>query len=333
MAANVIGIDVSVTALRITVCDKRGPVRFFEARLPDNMVRDNQIVSWDAMGDFLKETLKNENLRVKEVCFTVPESAVYIQHVVLPPMSEGQLKVNLPYEFHDYINRDMDKYIYDYAVNHIDTEKMDLLAVAVSCDLVDRYTAMCRRAGLRLRILAPDVIAFRNLLRAYGEDRMKADVHKDYAILDLGDESAHLHFFTNGEFEVTRSLDTGCLALVEPIAAATGIDPHLILMGQSGTLTEQAEQSNETFLDQCNNLALSVMRVLNFYSYNNPNNSINALYVCGAGIRLKPLINEIAANIELPLLPATELIPQGVNQPENLAVAPQSYGICVGKEG
>ena len=125
MAAKLIGIDVSATSLRITLCDKRGPLRFLEARLPEHMVRDNQIVSWDAMGDFLKETLKNENIRVKDVCVTVPESAVYIQHVVLPPMSENQLKVNLPYEFHDYINRDMDKYIYDYAVNHITQEKME----------------------------------------------------------------------------------------------------------------------------------------------------------------------------------------------------------------
>lgn len=333
MSAKLIGIDISTTALRVTVCDKRGPIRFFEARLPENMVRENQIVSWDAMGDFLKETLRNESIRVKDVCVTVPESAVYIQHVVLPPMSEGQLKVNLPYEFHDYINRDMEKYIYDYAVNHIDTEKMDLLAVAVSRELVDHYTNMCRRAGLRLRILAPDVIAFRNLLRVYNERKTQDTGHKDYVILDLGDESAHMHFFTNGEFEVTRSLDTGCLTIVEPIAAATGIDPHLILMGESGSLTEEAERSNETFLDSCNNLALSVMRVLNFYSYNNPNNNINALYVCGMGIRLKPLMDEIAANIELPLLHASELIPLAGGLPEGLEIAPQSYGISVGKEG
>ena len=333
MSSKLIGIDVSATALRITVCDKHGPVRFLEARLPENMVRENQIVSWDAMGDFLKETLKNENIRVKDVCFTVPESAVYIQHVVLPPMSEGQLKVNLPYEFHDYINRDMEKYIYDYAVNHIDTEKMDLLAVAVSREFVDHYTNMCRRAGLKLRILAPDVIAFRNMLRVYNERQKQEIGHKDYVILDLGDESAHMHFFTNGEFEVTRSLDTGCLNLVEPIATATGIDPHLILMGQSGTLTEEAEQSNETFLDQCNNLALSVMRVLNFYSYNNPNNNIDALYVCGVGIRLKPLMDEISANIELPLLHAAELVSSGIQLPDGLEIAPQSYGITVGKEG
>ena len=333
MAAKLIGIDVSATSLRITLCDKRGPLRFLEARLPEHMVRDNQIVSWDAMGDFLKETLKNENIRVKDVCVTVPESAVYIQHVVLPPMSENQLKVNLPYEFHDYINRDMDKYIYDYAVNHITPEKMDLLAVAVSRELVDHYTDMCRRAGLKLRILAPDVIAFRNLLRVYGEQKSGDEAPKDYVILDLGDESAQMHFFTNGEFEVTRSLDTGCLALVESIATETGIDPHLILMGQSGSLTEEAERNNETFLDQCNNLALSVMRVLNFYSYNNPNNNIDALYVCGVGIRLKPLMDEIASNIELPLRQAKELIPLEGQLPEGLEIAPQSYGIAVGKEG
>ncbi len=34
----------------------------------------------------------------------------------LPLMTEEQLRLNLPYEFHDYIGDEMDKYVFDYAM-------------------------------------------------------------------------------------------------------------------------------------------------------------------------------------------------------------------------
>lgn len=326
----ILGIDIAATALRIAVCDGGHPVTFLEERLPDNMVRDNQIVSWDAMGDFLRETLKTHNIRIKDAAITVPEAAVYIQHVKLPLMSEDQLRVNLPYEFHDYISREMDRYIYDYAVNTMDDTAMDLLTVAAPKDLVEKYNELCHRAGLKLKILTPDVAAFRNILRDYEERENIPNGSKDFAILDLGDQAAQIHFFSAGEFEVTRSLDEGCFAIAETIGSATGIDPHLILLGQTGGLTQEAEKSNDLVLDQCNGMALQVMRALNFYTYNNPNNTLDYLYVCGFGSRLAPLMQELKANVDLPLKPLSDLF--GTAVPAGLETAPQALGVAIGKE-
>ena len=41
----------------------------------------------------------------------------------LPLMTEEQLRLNLPYEFHDYIGNEMDKYVFDYAMIYADQGK------------------------------------------------------------------------------------------------------------------------------------------------------------------------------------------------------------------
>lgn len=327
-----LGFDVTATAIRIAVCENGLPTAFLEERLPENIVRDGQIVSWDAMADFVKETLKTHGIRIKDAAFTIPSSAVYIQHVRLPLMTADQLRVNLPYEFHDYINREMDRYIYDYAVNKLDEETMDLLAVAAPKDLAMKYGVLCHRSGLKLRILTPDVAALRNILREYEAREGIPNGTKDYAILDLGDQSAQLHFFSAGEYEVTRSLDVGCLSIAEGIGSITGIDPHLILLGQTGGLTAEAEQNNELVLDLCNSLAMQVMRALNFYSYNNPNNTLDTLFICGFGTRLAPLMQELQSNVELPMKPLSTIYDPKAAVPEGMDSAPQAYGVAIGKE-
>lgn len=48
----------------------------------------------------------------------------------------------------------MDEYIYDYAVISRTDKEMELLAVAAARDFVDKYVEMCRRAGLKLVLIA-----------------------------------------------------------------------------------------------------------------------------------------------------------------------------------
>ena len=68
----------------------------------------------------------------------------------------------------------------------------------------------------------PDIIAFRNILRSYEQEHGLKHGSADYAILDVGDRKIDLHFFSHGEYEVTRSLETGCHELMKAISELTG---------------------------------------------------------------------------------------------------------------
>lgn len=72
------------------------------------------------------------------------------------------------------------------------------------------------------------------------------------------------------------------------------------------------------------------MRVLNFYSFNNTDNTIDTLYYCGGGARFKELIDAIRANLDLPVKSLGELAPEVdlEKMPEWLD-SPQTYGVLL----
>ena len=55
-------------------------------------------------------------------------------------------------------------------------------------------------------------------------------------------------------------------------------------------------------------MAMQVMRVLNFYSFNNPDNNLDRVYYCGGGSCFSGLMDELRNNIELPLVDLAELM-------------------------
>ena len=120
-------------------------------------MKENHIVSYDAMGDFLRELLRRNRISIKKAHLCMPIHEIYIRNVTLPMMNVQQLKVNLPYEFHDYITEDMGKYIYDYAMLP-DMEgdgQLHMLAVAASKELISSHQQMAKRAHIKLESIQP----------------------------------------------------------------------------------------------------------------------------------------------------------------------------------
>lgn len=301
----VIGIEIGNYRMKL-VSNAGGEIRQFVSEvLPDDSVKDGMITYWDAMSQFLRETVKAHGISGKKTVMAIPMSAVFIRRTKLPLMTVEQLKINLPFEFHDYITEDMNKYIYDYAVMNRTENGMELLAVACSKEIINKYKTMCKAARLNLVGLVPEAIGLQRIIQRYNEAGGITD--KDYAVLDLGDRSLKLHFFKNGVYEITRNLEPGCHDIANAVAELEGKDIHISKL----QLEQNAEQipESETVSDLYGNIAVQIMRVLNFYSFNNPANTIDTLYYCGGGSKYPKLLEEIAGQISLPLKRMTELMP------------------------
>jgi len=324
------GIDIGNYRMKMAVCENGVMEEFLYANVPDNMVRDDEIVSWEAMADFISETMAENNISCKDVALALPDKLAYITRIRMPLMTISQLKVNLPYEFHDYITEDMDKYFYDYSVISIDEDKesgkkeMDLVGVAASKEIVDKYKTMFRRAGLRLVLIAPNVSAFRNIIKDHEQASGLMD-KKDYAVLDLGHRSIKLHFFTGGEYEITRTMEPGCEVFTDAAAEAESVEKHI---AQINFETNKDDiQSSEKMADNYNMMAVEIMRVMNFYSFNHPENNLTKIYYCGGGEKIAPLISAIQDILDYELASISELITDKTDMMDLLIQGPQALGI------
>ena len=104
MARNkIISMEIGNHTIDMVVCVDDEPKKFIQAELPENIMRNDEIVSYDAMADFIKETIKENKIKCKKVALTLPDRKLLVRRVNLPLMTVSQLRVNLPYEFRMYI--------------------------------------------------------------------------------------------------------------------------------------------------------------------------------------------------------------------------------------
>lgn len=409
MAGKYLGIEVEDRYLKIIIMNKGRVTRTILEVMPDNMVVGGRIVAFHALAEYLREVVKHNKIRVRSTAIAIPSESYYIRRVRLPRMTHRQLLINIPYEFRDYLQEEADQYVYDYAVLSSGEQELELLIAAFSKEQIAQYKAMCKRAGLTLVKLVPDVLALQQVVlppedaaerrkRLAGEEKQRAaqikeeqrqqqkqqralekekrrgklsvdelsrraaeeakahGIHtdetalqqdaaqsedkvqqtelrtasqsKDYAVLCMGYSRMQLHFFSGGAYEITRNLTASEKSLCEAIAEEKGVDVHIAQVMLDANQNGIAE--SELVTDQIQTLATEVMRVMNFYNYNNPRNSIDCIYYCGRAAH--PVFAEhIQESVDLPVRPLTELLPDGVNlrknpDEDNLLLMMQGYG-------
>ena len=421
MGGKYLGIDIEDRFLKLVVMNGSKVTRTIVEVMPDNIVIGGRLVAFHALGDYLHEVVKKNRIRVKRTAIALPSESYYIRRIRLPRMTSQQLLINIPYEFRDYLPNEPDQYVYDYSVLSVDEQEMELLVAALSKEQVADYKMLCKRAGLTLAKLVPDVLAIQQIVlppedsserrkRMAAEEKEKARTQRqgekaaakerrehekdkrsgrmsveelseraaeearsrgveltapaqnsgsdtaagadgvggsvagndrkentaqiagdsprsrDYAILDIEYGKIRLHFFSNGAYEITRNLTSSEKHICEIIAQEKGVDVHIAQLMLDGN---QSNIMGEEYVsDQLQTLATEIMRVMNFYNYNNPKNNIDSLYYYGRAAHPQ-LAEHIESAVELNLHPLTELLPEGVSAAEDddqLIMMLQGYG-------
>ena len=402
MGKKYLGIDIEDRFLKLVVMKDGKVLKTCLEVMPDNIVMGGRIAAFHALSDYLRDTVRRNKIRVKDVAFALPSETYYIRRVKLPKMTAAQLQINLPYEFHDYLQDDTDQYVFDYSVLSVDEKSMELLIAALSKRQVEQYKEMCKRAGLRLCKLVPDVLAIQEIVlpsenpaayrkrlaaqeksrseeekrenrsearekkqhlrdrkrnglsveelsaRAAEEARANGmqpadavsaapgnatapangtspanaapsgsiaaaeEKRKDYAVLSLEYSRDRLHFFSNGAYEITRNLGITEKQICEVIAQNEGVDIHIaqLMLDQNQNHVLEQEQVS----DLLQSVATEVMRVMNFYNYNNPRNTIDAIYYYGREVD-SAFLERIQSMTELPIRPLTDLLEEPAGMP------------------
>ncbi len=185
---------------------------------------------------------------------------------------------------------------------------MDMLAVAAPVSLMDETRLMLRKAGLKLTKAAPAVCSYVGLIR--NMDPAKKPGSGEYCFLDLGYQSIRMYMFKGDRHEVTRVLESGLNVVDAAIADAYNVDEHLAHTYVVNNFEDC--QSKEVCVNAFNNIAVELMRALNFYRFSNPESTLSDIWLCGGGAAITPLVAAIESGMEgMNVHSAEELLPGG----------------------
>lgn len=306
-----IGVDIGSSALKLALWDGTKITRLVEEPMPEQLVVNGNVVSSEALAAHLKEVLKRNKITTRRAAVILPPGQVFVQQTELPLMTEAQLKLNLPYEFRDFITEDKDKYFYDYAlVRMIENEEgtpaaMLLMAAAVSKSLIQNYESLFRWAGLKLVRAIPVEMAYVGLLRRYEWAHPEA-VGKGRCIVDFGHNACRTYFFSGDAFEVMQEGNRGSASLDELLADLLQTDVHIARSHKETGL--QGELDRPEVQATVQDIVREIQRAVNFYNYSNQEREIQEVYLGGGGSRIEAVSRELRDMMDVGLYPIEQLL-------------------------
>ena len=311
MKKSLIGIEISASEVAMAQFTGSGLLTAVE-RLPENLVRDERIISHELLASFLKEMRTSHGFSGKKCAFLLPETSTYFRAISLPVMTEAQLRLNLPYEFRDFVGNDSMRYFYDYALESMVTDEageatgMDILAAAASRQVVDEYRRLLKNAGLRLATALPREMALIYLFRQYSA--VSADPYREICLINIGFDHTRVYISAGEKLRASKIIDIGCRQIDEAIASIYNIDKYLAASYRY-TNHENVLESSEC-KSVYERIALEVMKTVNFYKYENQQTEICDVYFCGSGAELEILRSEIIGYIDFVQRDIAEILPE-----------------------
>lgn len=299
MGKNVLGIDIGNYSLKAAEW-KGGSLKDFDSfDMPGNLVRGEEIIAFEALGDFLHDAVR-KRFKTHDVALVIPDSQCFIRRLRLPVMTEQQLNVNLPYEFHDIVKGNTDDYIYDYSiigiVNDDGREMLDMTAACVSREYIDKLKDLFGRKGFKLVKASPRVISTGKLIQVISP----FDKDKDFATLDLGYEFTKIDIYKGGVYDLTRTIELGMSHVEAAAGSYLKCDANVARMrmrdNDKGVL--DTDQVRGIF----DSIAVEVMRAVNYYTFENPENTLDNFYIYGGGARYRQFEDAIKAAVPLNII-------------------------------
>ena len=316
---NCLGIEIGHCRIKIAYMERGELKKYVSVRLDNDTLTDMKLYA-----EFIQDILRENNIHCKNVVFALRQDDAYVKRCRLPLMTTDQLKLNLPYEFHDYIGEELGAYQFDYAVIERTEEQLDLLAAACRKELCGQFKKLAKLSRLKLVGLVPSVVGLERILE-YAQER------KDYAVLDLGTQALRIHFFREGVYDITRTMEPGCEEIEQIRLGDKNKMQELGIEVEEENREETDKEKMAAVLEeQYRTRAVQVMRVLNFYSFNNVNNTIDSLYYCGGGARYGELIDALKETLDLPVRSVAELLPEvSLDEEDEWIDSPQAYGVLL----
>ena len=290
---------------------ENGEMRFISRRLPENMVSEDELVSPQTMAEFLKQVRQEERIKTKDCIMVLAESNAFFRHVSLPPMSEEELRINLPYEFRDFIEGDPEEWVFDYAVDEMvygqdqetgepteRVEQMELFASACRASLVDERAEILKRAGFTLRVVMPAPMAYTRLLLDY-HTRYPMFGNTSTVFVDIGYTNTSVLLFSGSKFQALRTIDLGCIEIDQTIAELLNVDRHTAASYKYTNFHGVLDLPE--VISIYDRLGLEVNRIVNFYNFSNPDANIQHMMLLGGGAQINQLVDNMVESFDLPV--------------------------------
>ena len=297
----------------------------------ENILAHSEIKSKNLFVTLLRQTLKENNMYCKRVAYSIPDSNVFTRIVTMPQMTDEQIRLNIPFEFRDFIQGELKEYLFDYAYLSSEEEGIygtnnpvvRLFAAAVPKKVFVEIQDMFKMAGMKLVKASPQLCAFEALLRLLPTEE---ETKRERCFIDIGRNHTRLMIYKDGRYKLVHNIDMGERDITQAIADEMNVDMHI-----ARTYLEKNYEECQTFPSVINvykDISLEILKGINFYEVSDMSSRLADVTLCGGAAMIASFVTLLKERIAMNVTTMPELLPDW-NQGGALNITAGSLGVVL----
>ena len=297
-----VALDIGASSIKMveTTLDKNGyrVLNLGVLPLPSNAIQNNIIVQSKPVVDTIRRLVQEHGVRSKQVISAVPGRAAIMKKVQMPKQSSIELENNIEFEAQNVIPENLENVNLDYQVlnSAADSNKIEVLLVAVKKEIINSYTDVIEEAGLEPAVIDVDYFALENMYEAnYESDSLTGVI----GLVHIGAQNTSISLLQNGISTFSGDLSMGGGYFTDSLAQPLNLSYE---QAESFKISGRIEQSHGVDLESALRPALEelteeIRRTVNLYGAvpSDDGDGLKAIYLSGGGakvIGLRTLLEE-----------------------------------------
>ena len=300
----VVGLDISSSSVKAMEFSQTGSSyrvdHYGVEPLPANAVTEKVISDVDAVGESIRQVMKQASSKAKNCCLAVAGSAVITKVINMPAnLNEDELEGQIQLEADQYIPYALEEVNLDFDIlgpTEDNPETIDVLLAASRSENVDMRVAAAEAAGLTPIVVDVEAYAIENVYPLIVDSVADQGNGKTVAILDIGATMTSLNVIQDHKMVYTREQPFGGKQLTEEIMHQYGLTyEEAGLAKKEGGLPENyVSDLLEPFK---NTAAQQANRFLQFYYSASQHVTVDHLLLAGGCASIPGLDEKIAKEV------------------------------------
>lgn len=199
-----VGLDIGNYAVKVCQISKADNNRF---KLTGLGYSQTDVLNPKATVEAIKNAWEQARISTKKVNVSIFPEGVIVRYLLLPLMSDEELRKAMSFEIERYIPFSNEEQVSDYQVLKVDEEKKNvkLLMVAAKKELVDARVKLLQEAGLDPQLVTIDSMVLKNAFQENYPDKQNITV----GLLNIGSRVTNINILRENYCYFMRDIQIG----------------------------------------------------------------------------------------------------------------------------
>lgn len=303
---NLVGLDIGSSSVKAVELQKKGNSfqlvsLGYENLQPDTVV-DGQIMELNNVSNVIASIFNEHQIKTTRVAAGVSGHSVIVKNIVLPEMSEDELRESFSWHAEEHIPFDIADVNLDYQVTGNASDALQVLLAACKSDKIANVKQAIQLAGKQPVVIDVDAFALQNCYELNYQPKQGEVV----ALLNIGASTMNINILNGTRSVFARDASVGgsqYTSLLQKELGLTFDQAEAVKRGYplpEGSEPRPIQPIIETVSDI---LALEVRKTMDFYRATSEEGgeAIQKILVAGGGSKLPGLAEFLAQRFETPV--------------------------------